>query len=47
MEHVAIVSKPCLDLKSLGKPSCRQVVITSDDRKRDYRMRDLITIAMV
>lgn len=42
MEHVVIVNKARLVLKSLGKASSRQVVITSNNKKRDFRMHGSI-----
>lgn len=38
MEDVPIVNMACLDLKSLGKVSSRQVVITSDEERRGFRI---------
>ncbi len=46
MEHVVRVSKARLEFKIFGKASHRQVMITSNDDKREFRVHKSIPTAM-
>lgn len=46
MTQVVVVTKARLDLKIFGKASIRQVAITSEENKRDFKIQKYAETAM-